>query len=257
MIRYLDSHCHITCERLYPRVEEILENCRTNQVDRLLVICCTYEELQRALDLKQRHPHLQIAYGFYPCDTYALNEADYTRLEDVCRSGCIDVIGEIGLDYHYADTDKDVQKEAFRRQLQLAADCHLPVSIHMRDATQDGMEILRACAKTPFVLHCFSGSVETALQAVRMGGYISFAGPLTFKNARALPQVAQAVPADRLLTETDSPYLTPVPFRGKENEPMYVRYTFEKLCALREEDPQTLSEQIMKNYDCFLKQPLK
>ena len=100
MIRYLDSHCHITCERLYPRVEEILENCRTNQVDRLLVICCTYEELQRALDLKQRHPHLQIAYGFYPCDTYALNEADYTRLEDVCRSGCIDVIGEIGLDYH-------------------------------------------------------------------------------------------------------------------------------------------------------------
>ena len=119
------------------------------------------------------------------------------------------------------------------------------------------MEILRACAKTPFVLHCFSGSVETALQAVRMGGYISFAGPLTFKNARALPQVAQAVPADRLLTETDSPYLTPVPFRGKENEPMYVRYTFEKLCALREEDPQTLSEQIMKNYDCFLKQPLK
>ena len=90
-----------------------------------------------------------------------------------------------------------------------------------------------------------------------MGGYISFAGPLTFKNARALPQVAQAVPADRLLTETDSPYLTPVPFRGKENEPMYVRYTFEKLCALREEDPQTLSEQIMENYDRFLKQPLK
>lgn len=255
MLHYLDSHCHITCERLYPRVEEILENCQKQHVDQLLVICCSYEELQRALALKQRYGQLHIAYGFYPYDTYTLSEADYAQLEDVCQSGQIDVIGEIGLDYHYADTDQERQKAAFIRQLQLAAKYRLPVSIHMRDATQDGMTILKEYSRTPFVMHCFSGSVETALQAVRMGGYISFAGPLTFQNARALPQVAQAVPADRLLTETDSPYLTPVPFRGKENEPMYVRYTFEKLCALRQEDPQLLSQQILENYARFLGHP--
>ena len=138
------------------------------------------------------------------------------------------------------------------RQLKLAAECDLPISIHMRDATADCLDLLKTYAKTPFVMHCFSGSVETAMEVVRMGGYISFAGPLTFKNARALPEVAKIVPAERILCETDCPYLTPVPHRGKENEPMYVRFTFDKICELRNADPQRMSEQILQNYHRFL-----
>ncbi len=252
MITYLDSHCHITGERLYTRIDEILANCHAHQVSELLIICCQYEEYERAMALKRQHPFIHVAYGFYPCDTYDLQEQDWHRLETLCRTHQVDVIGEIGLDYHYEDTDKAIQQEALIRQLQLAAECGLPISIHMRDATADCMRLLKTYAKTPFVMHCFSGSVETAMEAVRMGGYISFAGPLTFKNARALPEVAKAVPAERILCETDCPYLTPVPHRGKENEPMYVRFTFDKICELRGADPQRMSEQIHRNYHRFL-----
>lgn len=251
-MQYIDSHCHITFDRLYGRIEEILDNCKKHGVIELLVICCQKEEFQRAFQLKKQYPFLRIAYGFYPCDTYDLQEEDYLDLEELCKQQAIDVIGEIGLDYHYEDTDKEKQQKALIRQLHIAQTYGLPVSIHMRDATFDCMQILKEHAKTSFVMHCFSGSVETALEAVRMGAYISFAGPLTFKNARALPEVAKAIPADRILTETDCPYLTPVPHRGKENEPMYVQFTFAKLCELRGEDPEAFSKQIIQNYHQFL-----
>ena len=114
------------------------------------------------------------------------------------------------------------------------------------------MTILKQYAKTPFVLHCFSGSCETAMEAVKMGGYISFAGPLTFKNARGLLEVAKTVPVQNILCETDCPYLTPVPHRGKENEPMYVRHTFEKICELRNCSHEQMSIQILENYRRFL-----
>ncbi|WP_075877358.1 TatD family hydrolase [Merdibacter massiliensis] len=252
MIQYIDSHCHITCDRLYGRVEEILQNCRQNHVSQLLVVCCKREEFDRAWQLKQQYDFIKIAYGFYPCDTYELTEQDYEDLENLCKQNKIDVIGEIGLDYHYEDTVKEIQQQAFIRQIQLAVKYQLPFSVHMRDATLDGMTLIKKYAETPFVLHCFSGSIETAMEAIRLGGYISFAGPLTFKNARNLPAVAQSVPVERILTETDSPYLTPVPFRGKENEPMYVRYTFEKICECRNTDPAILSEQIKENYQNFI-----
>lgn len=252
MIEYLDSHCHITCDRLYPRAAEILEHCRQQRVTQLLVICCTYEEWERAWELKKQHAGIRVAYGIYPCDTYHLQETDYHTLEALCQNKRLDVMGEIGLDYHYDDTDKEKQQAALIRQLQIANSCRLPVSIHLRDATLDGLTILKQHCQVPFVMHCFSGSVETALEFVKMGGYISFAGPLTFKNARSLPEVAKAVPADRILYETDSPYLTPVPHRGKENEPMYVVHTFEKLCELRQAEPEAFSRQLMENYQRFL-----
>lgn len=252
MPEYIDSHCHITCDRLFPRIDEIMENCKENNVSQLLVVCCERQEALRALQLKQKYPMIRIAYGFYPCDTYDLGEDDYTDLENFCREGLLDVIGEIGLDYHYDDTDKEKQKTAFIRQLQLADRYRLPVSIHMRDATLDAMTILKQYAKTPFVLHCFSGSCETAMEAVKMGGYISFAGPLTFKNARGLLEVAKTVPVQNILCETDCPYLTPVPHRGKENEPMYVRHTFEKICELRNCSHEQMSIQILENYRRFL-----
>ncbi len=251
-MQYIDSHCHITCDRLYGRVDDILKNCVDQQVTQLLVICCQREELTRAQALKAQHAGIHVAYGFYPCDTYALREQDYDDLEALCRCRALDVLGEIGLDYHYEDTDKVKQKEALIRQLHIAARYQLPVSIHLRDATLDGLTILKEHCQTPFVLHCFSGSAQTALEAVKLGGYISFAGPLTFHNARSLPEAAVAVPADRLLVETDSPYLTPVPHRGKENEPMYVRHTFDKLCELRQAEPEALSRQLLENYLRFL-----
>ena len=163
MITYLDSHCHITSDRLYARIDEILENCHAHQVGELLVICCQHEEYLRAMQLKQQHPFIHVAYGFYPCDTSDLQESDWARLEEICRTHQVDVIGEIGLDHHYDDTDKEKQHDALIRQLKLAAECDLPISIHMRDATADCLDLLKTYAKTPFVMHCFSGSAETPL----------------------------------------------------------------------------------------------
>ena len=252
MIRYLDSHCHITCERLYPRVEEILENCRTSQVDRLLVICCTYEELQRALDLKQRHPHLQIAYGFYPCDTYTLNEADYTRLEDVCRSGCIDVIGEIGLDYYWEENPpRQFQREVFARQLALAEKLDLPVIVHDREAHGDCLDMVRAFPNVRGVFHCYSGSVEDARVLLDRGWYLGFDGPITYKNARKAPEVVQYMPMDRMLLETDSPYLAPVPFRGKRNDSRYLSYVAERIAQLRGMDAAAVEQATWDNANRF------
>ena len=247
-----DTHAHLGGEDVPER--EALDMLAAGMPD--IIIAASYDEVssRRSARIARENRNVFAMAGVHPCDSQKLTVSPAAWISELAsdKQNKVVAIGEIGLDYHYDDTDKEKQHDALIRQLKLAAECDLPISIHMRDATADCLDLLKTYAKTPFVMHCFSGSVETAMEVVRMGGYISFAGPLTFKNARALPEVAKIVPAERILCETDCPYLTPVPHRGKENEPMYVRFTFDKICELRNADPQRMSKQILQNYHRFL-----
>ena len=248
MTYYLtDTHCHITCDRLYQRIDEIMINAQAANIKRLIVFCCSFEEYERAKQLKAKYDNILIAFGFHPSELYDFKEADYATFEQELASGTIDILGEIGLDYHWDTVTKEDQITALHRQLQLAKKYDLPISIHMRDATKDCMDILAQYAPLKGIMHCFSGSVETAKKAVKLGVLISFAGPLTFKNSRQSVEVAQTIEVNKLLVETDCPYLTPHPYRGKENEPMYVQYTFDKLSEIKGIDKEILAKQLEEN----------
>lgn len=249
----IDTHAHITCDRLFSRIDEIIENAKQSQVNKIMIICTSFIEYERARSLADQDERFQVALGFHPNDLYSFKEEDYQRLEEIIKMGKLDALGEIGLDYHWDDVKMEDQKIGLITQIQLANKYHLPILIHMRDATKDCIEIIKKYTQTKFVMHCFSGSSETAKEIMQMDGYISFAGPITFKNAKGLTQVPKVCRLDRILVETDCPYLTPHPHRGKENEVMYVQYTFEKICELLLIEPEVLAKQIALNYEEFLK----
>ena len=195
-------------------------------------------------------PALYFAAGFHPSNLQGYQKGDEERLASLLQSPKGVAVGEIGLDYHYEDTDEAAQKRAFCAQLELAEALCLPVIIHSRDAAADTLQILkdnRAKLRAGGVMHCFSGSPETAKEYLKLGLYISFAGPVTFKNARRLDEVAKIVPPERILAETDSPYLAPEPFRGTLNTPKNVVQVYEKLAQLRGEETEALALRIKQN----------
>ena len=195
-------------------------------------------------------PALYFAAGFHPSNLQDYQKGDEERLASLLQSPKGVAVGEIGLDYHYEDTDEAAQKRAFCAQLELAEALSLPVIIHSRDAAADTLRILkdnRAKLRAGGVMHCFSGSPETAKEYLKLGLYISFAGPVTFKNARRLDEVAKIVPPERILAETDSPYLAPEPFRGTLNTPKNVVQVYEKLAQLRGEELFALAARIHEN----------
>lgn len=245
---YTDSHCHITCDRLYARVDEIIQNIQTHHVTSCMIMSTNQTEFERAKVIKEQYPFFKLAFGWFPGDAKEMTDAHLTYLENEIQAGHLDCLGEIGLDYHWDTSFKDAQKQLFVKQLEIANTYHLPVSIHMRDATKDCMDLLRQHAHTRIIFHCFSGSPETMQEALKMDSVISFAGPITFKNSRQGPACVKACPADRILSETDSPYFTPVPHRGHENEPMYVRYVAEKIAELKDMEVPSLCAQIEKNF---------
>lgn len=246
----IDTHCHVTCDELYERIDDIIKNAEAQDVNHMLVICTDFKEYSRAEILQEQYKGMfDVALGFHPNDLYKFHDADYQRMETLFQQNKLIALGEIGLDYHYGDVAKEVQKEALIRQIALAKKYDKPVLIHMRDATKDTLAILQEHAPMKGIVHCYSGSYETAKRLMEAGLYISFAGPITFKNAKGLAEVAKQIPLDRLFIETDSPYLTPHPFRGKQNEPQYVSYTFRKLCELKGVEEGVLAEQLIENYN--------
>lgn len=244
-----DSHCHITCDDLYENAQELISNAKKAGVDQMLVISTSLEEYQRAEKLREQYPDLiKTAFGFYPGDAQKITEQDLQDLERVCASGKLDVLGEIGLDYYWDISFKEQQKELLITQLKMAEKYDLPVSIHMREASRDTLDLLHTYAKTPVILHCFSGSLPIMEEALKMGAWISFAGPITYKNNKQGPVNAAACPMDRILSETDSPYLSPVPYRGKKNQPAYVKSTVEKIAEIKGVSIEELEDAISDNY---------
>ena len=229
---YFDTHAHVDDARFDEDRAAMLENCREKGVSLIMNIGAHLASSRAAVALSEQYENIYATVGFHPCDTYDLTEENYAEIEELARHDKVKAIGEIGLDYHYEDTDKEKQYVAFRRQMVLAEKLGLPVVIHSREATQDTLAILQEFPNVKGVVHSYSGSVETAKILLNMGYYLSFNGITTFKNAHKAREVLAALPHDRVLIETDCPYLAPEPHRGERNDPSLVPFVAAKVAEI-------------------------
>lgn len=231
---FFDTHTHIDDERFSADREALIERLKNEGFSPLMAVAADREECQRVTALAQEYDFIYAAVGYHPDAAQNMTEADLQELRELADLPKVVAVGEIGLDYHWPeDTDKERQKYWFGRQMELAGQMKKPVIIHSRDATADTLEILKQFPEVTGVLHCFSGSVETMHQVLSLGYYIALGGVVTFKNARTAKEVAAAVPPERLLIETDCPYLTPEPFRGTRNDPSKVRLVAEAIARIK------------------------
>ena len=240
MTEWFDSHCHVDEEAFDEDREEVLSRMKANGVTRCAVIGSDMETSRRAAAFAAAHSGVVAAGGFHPHEASRFRESNLDELREMYQKGRIRAIGEIGLDFYYDHSPRDVQREVCIRQMELAWELKAPVAYHIRDAHQEMLEIMKGMKArlTGGIIHCFSGSAEIAKEYLKLGYYISFAGPLTFKKAPRLQEAVKLVPKDRLLIETDSPYMAPEPVRGRRNEPANVRYVGLKMAELRGEKPE-------------------
>jgi len=230
-----DTHVHLNDDQFDDDLEEVIERARLNGVERVVVVGFDEKTIKRAMELIDTYDFMYAAIGWHPVDAIDLTDSYLDWIEELTAHPKVVAIGEIGLDYHWDKSPKDVQQAVFRRQIQLAKKLDLPIIIHNREATEDVVTILEeeGAAEVGGIMHCFSGSPETAKRCLDMNFYISLGGPVTFKNAVKPKEVAKEVPLDRLLIETDCPYLAPHPYRGKRNEPSYVKLVAEQIADLK------------------------
>lgn len=247
----IDSHCHLNMLDLSLH-ENNMDNviAAANKLDVHKFICIAVD-LTHDVELKQlaeRYSSVYISAGLHPSELET-EPLDLALLKQQAKHPKVVALGETGLDYHYCQGDLSWQRERFRQHIQLARELKLPLIIHTRAAQEDTIQIMKEekISDVGFVLHCFTETWEMAKQALDLGGYISFSGIVTFKNATALQDVAKQVPLDRILVETDCPYLTPVPFRGKPNQPAYVRYVAEFIADLRHSTLNETAEHTTRN----------
>ena len=229
---YIDIHCHLN-KCYYDNLEEVIFNANNNGVNKLIFNGCNLESNNEVLDLINKYECVYGAIGFHPTELRDIKEEDYIFLEDNIKNNKIVAIGEIGLDYHYEDTDRELQKKHFIRQLKLAQKYNLPVIVHSRDSIQDTYNILREYL-VKGVLHCYSGSLEMAREFIKLGYFISVGGIVTFKNAKNIIEVIKDIDLSYIMLETDSPYLTPEPFRKNKNEPMYIPVIANKIAEIKD-----------------------
>ena len=243
MTEWFDSHCHVDEEAFDEDREEVLSRMKANGVTRCAVIGSDMETSRRAAAFAAAHSGVVAAGGFHPHEASRFRESNLDELREMYQKGRIRAIGEIGLDFYYDHSPRDVQREVCIRQMELAWELKAPVAYHIRDAHQEMLEIMKGMKArlTGGIIHCFSGSAEIAKEYLKLGYYISFAGPLTFKKAPRLQEAVKLVPKDRLLIETDSPYMAPEPVRGRRNEPANVRYVGLKMAELRGEKPEEVA----------------
>lgn len=235
-IALVDTHTHLNDEKFAADVAETIARARAAGVTRLINMGDTMASSERAVTLAASHAGLYAGVGIHPEEAYEMTAADDDRLAAWAALPEVVCIGEIGLDYYWVkdEAQRALQRRIFVRQLDLARQLHLPVCIHDREAHGDTLAILKREGRgIPAVLHCYSGSREMAREFLRLGLYLGVDGPLTFKNAAKLPEIVREMPEDRLLVETDAPYMAPVPMRGKRNEPAFVRYVAQKAAELR------------------------
>ena len=245
----VDSHCHLDFPDLSRRLTEIFERMRQNDVGCAVCIGVNLEDFPGVLALAEAHPNLYATVGVHP--EYAdVEEPEEARLIDLARHPKVIAIGETGLDYHWQKDRPEWQRDRFRRHIRAAIVTGKPLVVHMRDSAEDTLRILKeeGAGVVGGVMHCFTETWEVARQALDLGFHISFSGILTFKNAIAIKEAAQKSPLERILLETDSPYLAPVPHRGKPNEPAFVRHVAEELARLRGLSLEQVAEATTANF---------
>lgn len=225
-----DTHAHYDSSAFHADREAVLAALPEAGVALVVDPGCDLPTSRAALALAEQFPHVYAAVGIHPEDCAGYTDADLDALRQLCRHDKAVAIGEIGLDYYWAENPpREFQQQVFRRQLELALELDMPVIIHDREAHGDCLAIVKEYPGLRGVFHCFSGSPEMAAELLKRGWYLGFDGPITYKNAKRAPEVAAMTPLDRILVETDSPYMTPVPFRGKRNDSRYLPYVLEKL----------------------------
>lgn len=247
MLTYIDSHAHYDDEQFDGDRDELLERLHENGVRNIVNIGCSLERSQFSVDLAEKYPFVYAAVGVHPEDAPDTPDSYLSKIEFWTANPKVVAIGEIGLDYHYDGFDRELQIRFFEEQLDLAEKSGLPVIIHSRDATEDTMNILRRRGRVKGVMHCFSGSAETAKQVLELGMNISFTGVLTFKNARKAVEAAKVVPLDRLMLETDCPYMAPEPYRGKRCDSSMITRVISKLAEIKEVSPEAVAEAATAN----------
>lgn len=257
---YIDSHAHIEMSDFDADREAVIQRALDAGVE--IIVCVgdgdvANDSHSAAFRLAEQYPFIYTTVGVHPHEARLLDDDLYARLKDLSEHPKVIAWGEIGLDYHYDNSPREVQREAFRRQLQMARERGLPVSIHTREAEADTLEILNAewrDSEVSGVIHCFTGTRGFAEAAVELGFLISFSGVVTFKKAEDLRETARAIPIEKILIETDSPFLAPVPYRGRRNEPAYVVETARAIAELRGIDAEELGLTTSRNFRRMFKQ---
>lgn len=229
----IDTHSHINMiEGITP--DEIIKNAKNNGIDKIIVPSAYPSDMEQVMELINKYDNVYGMLGVHPSEVKDWNDSLTEKIKEYSKNKKIVAIGEIGLDYYWDKSFKDLQKEVFIKQIKLANELGLPVDIHDREAHKDTFDIIKEHNRgSKVVMHCFSGNVEFAKECVKAGFYLGIGGVVTFKNAIKMKEVAKKIPLENIILETDAPYLTPVPFRGKENQPAYVKYVAEEIAHLR------------------------
>ncbi|MEG0774140.1 TatD family hydrolase [Clostridium sp.] len=243
-----DSHAHYDDSQFDEDREVVLKTIKEKGVIGVLNCGSDLKSLKATVEMVEQYEFIYGALGIHPEYANFIDEDLLERLKELCKNPKIVAIGEIGLDYYWEENpSRDIQKEAFRKQMQLARELNLPVVIHDREAHQDTLEIMKEFGDVKGVVHCFSGSVEFARECLKLGYYIGITGVVTFKNAKVIKEVVKAVPIDKLLVETDCPYMAPTPFRGKRNQSDFITYIMEEIAALKNITRQEVESEMVKN----------
>ncbi len=231
----IDSHAHLEMPEFVKDLEEVIQRAASSGIEYIFTVGTEKRDWRRALEIAKSHANIYAILGVHPHNAKEIDDETYPTLKKLCQEEKVRAYGEIGLDFFRNLSPQDLQRKRFREQIGLARELGLPIIVHDRDAHCETVEILKSerAKECGGVIHCFSGDEEMAKACLEMGFYISIPGSVTFKNAGAFHEVVRKLPLESLLVETDAPFLTPVPFRGKRNEPGYVRYTAQKVAELK------------------------
>lgn len=244
-----ETHAHYDDEAFEEDREELLDSLAEKGIGRVVNIGASLASCRQTIGLMEKYPFAYGALGVHPSETAELDEISFQWLEEQCRHPKCVAVGEIGLDYYWKEPDREIQKKWFERQLQMAKRLGLPVVIHSRDAAMDTVEIMKEqhAEEIGGVVHCFSYTTEMAEIFLKMGFYIGVGGVVTFKNAKKLKEAVAAIPLDRIVVETDSPYLAPEPNRGKRNSSLNIPYIIEEIARIKQVSPELVEETTWKN----------
>lgn len=253
-LHIFDSHAHYDDEAFDEDRELVIGDIHEKGVIGVLNCGASLEGARESVKLSEKHDFIYAAVGVHPSYADVVDSKVIDELEELSKYQKVRAIGEIGLDYYWEENpSRDIQKEAFRAQMKLAEKLNMPVIIHDRDAHADTLEILKEFPNVIGVIHCFSGSVEFARECLKLGYYIGFTGVVTFKNAKKIIEVAKEVPLDRILVETDCPYMAPTPYRGKRNQSSYIIHILEKIAEIKDISIETLNNHTISNVKNLLK----
>jgi len=244
-----DTHVHLNARQYKDDRDEVIARATVEGVNQMVVVGFDHETIPLAIEIAEEHEHIYATVGWHPVDAIDCTEKELAWIEELSAHPKVVALGEMGLDYHWDKSPPEVQMDVFRKQIRLAKKLDMPIVIHNRKATEDIMRILQEenAQEVGGVMHCYNDSVEYVQAFLDMNFYIGLGGPVTFKNAPLPKEVAKQVPIDKLVIETDAPFLAPHPYRGKRNEPAYVKLVAEEIARLREMSYEDVCEQTMNN----------